>query len=171
MTGDAPAPLIVMGVSASGKSSVGEQLADRLGVPYVDADDLHPQANVDKMSAGVPLDDADRWPWLDAVAARLAAGPVVIACSALKRSYRDRLRRTAPTTVFVHLSGDREVLEERIADREGHFMPASLLQSQLDTLESLGPDEAGFTLDFAEPVSELVARAAERVGAGAAGRE
>ena len=163
MTGDALPPLVVMGVSASGKSAVGEQLADRLGVAYVDADDLHPQANVDKMSAGIPLDDADRWPWLDAVAARLAGGPVVIACSARKRAYRDRLRQAAPETVFVHLTGDRAVLEDRIADREGHFMPASLLQSQLDTLEDLSSDEAGFTLDFAEPVDALVDEAVERI--------
>ena len=163
MTGDAP-PIVVMGVSASGKSSVGEALAARLGIPYVDADDLHPQSNVDKMAAGVPLTDDDRWPWLDAVAARLAEGPVVVACSALKRAYRDRLRASAPDTVFVHLTGDRRVLEERIADREGHFMPASLLQSQLDTLEDLGSDEAGFALDFAEPVDELVAQAVERIG-------
>ena len=169
MTGDALPPLIVMGVSASGKSSVGSALAARLGIPFVDADDLHPQANVDKMAAGIPLTDDDRWPWLDAGASRLAAGPVVIACSALKRAYRDRLRTAVPATVFVHLAGDRDVLEERIADREGHFMPASLLQSQLDTLEDLGRDEMGFALDFARPVDELVDAVVERVGEGATG--
>ncbi|WP_417562980.1 gluconokinase [Microbacterium sp.] len=163
MTGDAAPPIVVMGVSASGKSAVGAALADRLGVAYVDADDLHPQANVDKMTAGIPLDDADRWPWLDAVAARLAEGPVVIACSALKRTYRDRLRAVAPRTVFVHLTGDRAVLEARIAARKGHFMPASLLQSQLETLEDPAPDEAAFALDFAEPVDTLVAQALERI--------
>lgn len=163
MTGDALPPIVVMGVSASGKSSVGTALADRLGIPYVDADDLHPQVNVDKMAAGVPLTDDDRWPWLDAVAARLAEGPVVVACSALKRAYRDRLRASARDAVFVHLTGDPRVLDERIGDREGHFMPASLLQSQLDTLEVLGDEEAGFTLDFAEPVDDLVAQAVERI--------
>ena len=162
MTADAP-PIVVMGVSASGKTSLGQALADRLHIPFVDADDLHPQANVDKMAAGVPLDDDDRWPWLDAVAARLADGPVVIACSALKRRYRDRLRASAPEIVFVHLTGDSDVLRRRIRKRAGHFMPASLLQSQLDTLEDLGSDEAGFTLDFADDVDALVEQAMERI--------
>lgn len=165
MTGDVLPPIVVMGVSASGKSSVGIALADRLGAVFVDADDLHPQANIDKMSAGVPLTDDDRWPWLDAVADRLAQGRVVIACSALKRAYRDRLRSSAPGTVFVHLTGSRTVLKERIRRREDHFMPATLLQSQLDALEDLSSDEAGFALDFAEPVEELAEQAAARIGA------
>lgn len=163
MTGEVP-PLVVMGVSASGKSAVGAALAGRLGVPFVDGDDLHPQANVDKMAAGIPLDDEDRWPWLDAVAARLAERHVVIACSALKRAYRDRLRAAAPDTVFVHLTGSPELLQERANARPGHFMPASLLRSQLDTLEDLGQDEAGFVLDVAEPVGRLVDQAAQRLG-------
>lgn len=155
MTGNLP-PIVVMGVSAAGKSAVGTRVAARLGVAFVDADDLHPASNVAKMSAGVPLDDDDRWPWLDAVAARLAQGSVVIACSALKRAYRDRLRQSAPATLFVLLSGTETVLAERAAHRHGHFMPPSLLRSQLDTLEALGTDEAGFTVDVTPAVSVVV---------------
>jgi carbohydrate kinase (thermoresistant glucokinase family) len=163
-------PVVVMGVSASGKSSVGRALALRLDVPFVDADDLHPPANVAKMAAGRPLDDSDRWPWLDAVAARLAesgdadsGGGVVVACSALKRAYRDRLRSRAPETVFVHLVGSRELLASRAGAREDHFMPVSLLTSQLDTLEALGADERGLVLDVAQTVPELVEEAAGRI--------
>ncbi|MEJ8278540.1 gluconokinase [Pseudonocardia spirodelae] len=158
-----PHPLVVvMGVSGSGKSTVGAALADALGVPFTDADGLHPAANVAKMESGVPLTDDDRRPWLDAVGAELAghAGTgLVVACSALRRAYRDRLRSHAPATVFVHLCGDRTVLGERITGRSGHFMPPALLDSQLDTLEPLTADEAGATLDIRRPVDELVAGA------------
>ncbi|WP_308491670.1 gluconokinase [Microbacterium terrisoli] len=169
MIGDPLPPIVVMGVSASGKSSVGTALAARLGVPFVDGDDLHPRANVVKMASGVPLVDEDRWPWLDAVADRLAQGAVVVACSALKRAYRDRLRTRAPHTVFVHLAGSADVLERRIGSRPGHFMPPSLLQSQLDTLEPLGPDETGFVLDFAPSPAAVAQAALERLGAGTSG--
>jgi len=153
-----------MGVSASGKSRVGRALATRLAVPFVDADDLHPPANVEKMAHGIPLDDADRAPWLDAVGDRLAAGDgVVVACSALKRAYRDRLRDRAPDVVFAHLTGSSELLQLRAGGRGGHFMPASLLASQLDTLEALGEDERGFRLDISRTVAELAEEAAERI--------
>jgi gluconokinase len=159
-----PAPVVVvMGVSASGKSTVGAALARDLGVPFVDGDDLHPAANIAKMSRGVPLDDADRMPWLDAVGARLADGAahggVVVACSALRRAYRDRLRAAAPTTVFVHLDADAETLARRAQGRHGHFMPASLLVSQLATLEPLGADEPGAVFDVS--AGDAVAVAAE----------
>jgi gluconokinase len=167
MTGDPPrAPrIVVMGVSASGKSSVGRALADRLGVAFADADDLHPAANVAKMSAGVPLVDDDRWPWLDLVAARLAEerDGMVIACSALRRTYRDRIVASVPDVVFVHLTGSVELLALRAKERLDHFMPAALLTSQLETLEDLEEDEPGFTLDFSRPVAELVEEAAGRI--------
>ena len=153
-----------MGVSASGKSSVGRALASRLDVAFVDADDLHSAANVSKMAQGVPLDDSDRGPWLDAVADRLAtADGIVVACSALTRAHRDRLRSRAPDAVFAHLTGSPELLRLRARAREGHFMPASLLVSQLDTLEALGDDERGFRLDISRTVAELAEEAAERI--------
>jgi carbohydrate kinase (thermoresistant glucokinase family) len=167
MTGDAGArpPVVVMGVSASGKSTVGRALAEHLRVEFVDADDLHPRANVEKMSAGTPLEDADRWPWLDATAGPLSSATtgIVVACSALKRSYRDRIRSLAPQTVFVHLEGDPELLMARSRERVGHFMPSSLLASQCATLERLDATETGFGLDFSRPVAELVEEAAGRI--------
>ncbi|CAN5124393.1 gluconokinase [soil metagenome] len=129
-----------MGVSGSGKTVVGESLAARLGIRFVDADALHPAANVAKMAAGHPLTDDDRWPWLDAVGAVLAGGPVVVACSALKLAYRDRLRQAAPDLALVYLSAPRDVLVERMTHRT-HFMPVTLLDSQLATLEPPTADE------------------------------
>lgn len=172
-------PLVVMGVSGAGKSVIGEALATRLAAAFTDADSLHPQANVDKMSAGIPLTDEDRWPWLHLVGAELAAahsnrtgasgtganGPglqeigtngTVVACSALKRSYRDAIRTMAPTTRFILLKADAEVLRERLTQRPGHFMPAALLASQLETLEALEPDEAGLTLTSEGGVASTV---------------
>jgi gluconokinase len=149
----------VMGVSGSGKTTVGAALAQRLRVPFEDADDLHPPANVAKMSAGIPLDDADRLPWLRAVGAWQVQHAVtggVISCSALRRSYRDILREAAPDQVFIHLAGDRDVIARRVAGRPGHFMPAALVDSQFATLEPLGPDERGVTLDVDRPVDTLV---------------
>ncbi|OUE28255.1 gluconokinase, GntK/IdnK-type [Clavibacter michiganensis] len=146
-------PVIVMGVSGSGKSTVGELLAQDAGVPFLDGDDLHPEANRRKMAEGHALDDDDRRPWLEevgrALAGRADGGPVV-ACSALTRDYRDILRAAAPDAVFVHLAGDHELLAERLGGREGHFMPSSLLASQLRTLEPLGDDEQGITLDITD---------------------
>lgn len=138
--------VVVMGVSGSGKSAVGAALAVALGLPYVDGDALHPPENVAKMHAGVPLADDDRWPWLDTVGEWLrahAAGGGVVACSALRRSYRDRLLSHAPTARFAELDVPPDVLRARLAARTGHFMPASLLDSQLATLEPLAEDEPG----------------------------
>lgn len=137
--------IVMMGVSGSGKSVVGAALAAALGVPFADGDDLHPRANVEKMRAGVPLADEDRWPWLDRCGAWLAEhdGGGVLACSALRRSYRDRLRTHASSVRFVELDVDEAVLTDRLARRTGHFMPASLLASQLATLEPLADDEPG----------------------------
>jgi gluconokinase len=156
-------PVVVMGVSGSGKTTVGAALADALGLPFVDGDALHPAANVEKMAAGIPLDDADRAPWLDAVGRALAAGPVVVACSALKRVYRDRLRAAAPALQLVFLDGIHELLASRMAARPGHFMPTTLLDSQLATLEQPGSDEHALTAEIAEPVAEIVTSLAERM--------
>ncbi|MFC9918191.1 gluconokinase [Agromyces binzhouensis] len=153
-----PGPVVVMGVSASGKSTVGALLAERLGVPFVDADDVHPPANVAKMRSGVPLDDADREPWLDQVGAVLAgAGDgVVVACSALRRTYRERLLALAPATRFVHLDLSEAELARRAGSRVGHFMPPSLLASQLATLERLAPGEPGIVVDADGPADHVV---------------
>lgn len=154
-----------MGVSAAGKSSVAAALAQRLDLPWIDADDLHPVENTVKMASGEPLTDEDRWPWLDTVANQLAAsrevGGVVVACSALRRTYRNRIRTDAPESVFVHLTGSRALLTERAQRRTGHFMPSALLKSQLDALEPLEADEPGITLEVNASVTQL-ARAAER---------
>ena len=151
-------PIVVMGVSGSGKSTVGAALAGRLRVPFEDADDLHPQANIDKMTRGEPLDDSDRWPWLERIGEWLAehAGGGVIACSALKRKYRDQLRHHCPEVSFLHLAGGPELIEQRQASRPGHFMPRSLLTSQFETLEPLAPDERGDVVDVAGSVDEIV---------------
>jgi gluconokinase len=156
-------PVVVMGVSGSGKTTVGAALAHALGLRFVDGDALHPAANVAKMAAGIPLDDADRAPWLDAIGAVLAAGPVVVACSALKRIYRDRLRAAAPSLQLVFLDGSPELLASRMSHRPGHFMPTSLLDSQLATLEPPTPDEHPLTVDVAVPVGAIVASLLERM--------
>ena len=146
-----------MGVSGSGKSTVGAALAERLGVPFVDGDALHPLTNVERMAAGMPLTDDDRWPWLAAVGARLAEGDVVVACSALKRSYRDAILAEAPDARFIHLTGSHELLDERMQQRLDHFMPASLLESQLATLEPLAADEPGVAVENVGSVDAVVA--------------
>jgi gluconokinase len=161
--------IVVMGVSGCGKSSVGIALAESLGARFIDGDDLHPEANKAKMSAGIPLEDSDRWPWLDLVSMALAEEVVdtpsgsftgtVVACSALKRTYRERILAGAPNTFFVHLDGSREILEQRIGARAGHFMPASLLDSQQATLEPLGAEEPGCVLNVEDSIPQLVDQA------------
>jgi gluconokinase len=151
-------PIVAMGVSGSGKSTVGAALAGRLGVPFEDADDLHPEANIAKMSRGEPLDDGDRYPWLERIGEWLVEHEHggVIACSALKRKYRDQLRHHCHTVEFLHLSGGRDVIERRQASRPGHFMPASLLTSQFETLEPLAPDENGVVVEVDGSVDQIV---------------
>lgn len=164
MTGTSPAPLVVvMGVAGSGKSTIGAALAQALGVPFVEGDDFHPAENRARMAAGIPLTDEDRYGWLHALAgrlaqARLAGTGAVLACSALKRAYRDILRAGAPSLRLVFLSGDRGVLAERLAARRGHFMPASLLESQLATLEAPTPDEGAWVVDIRDEAARIVDR-------------
>jgi gluconokinase len=157
-----PHVVVVMGVAGTGKTTIGPLLAAALGVPYAEGDDFHPPANIAKMSAGTPLDDADRWPWLDAIGqwahSRAGLGGVA-SSSALKRSYRDRLRAAAPDAVFLHLTGDRALIEQRMADRKNHFMPTALLDSQFATLQPLGDDEAGVAVDVSGTPEEITQRA------------
>ncbi|MFF2008741.1 gluconokinase [Streptomyces sp. NPDC058195] len=157
-----PHVVVVMGVAGTGKTTIGPLLAAGLGVPYAEGDDFHPAANIAKMSAGIPLDDADRWPWLDAIGrwahSRAGLGGVV-SSSALKRSYRDRLRAGAPGALFLHLTGDRALIEARMAGRTGHFMPTALLDSQFATLQPLREDEAGVAVDVSGTPEEITQRA------------
>jgi gluconokinase len=147
-----------MGVTGSGKSTVGSALAQRLRVPFVDADTLHPPANIAKMTAGEPLNDDDRYPWLEKVGEWLAGHCTggVVSCSALKRKYRDQLRAHCPRVEFLHLSGSPELINRRMSTRTGHFMPAALLRSQFDTLEPLGADERGVTVDIGHDVGAII---------------
>ena len=159
--------LVVMGVTGTGKSTVAGLLAGHLGWELQEGDDLHPPANVTKMSEGIPLTDEDRWPWLEVVAGwidgQIADGaPGIVTCSALKRAYRDRLRR--PNVIFVHLSGTREVIASRLAARRDHFMPTTLLDSQLNTLEMPGDDEQVITVDVAATPAEQVAQVLHGLG-------
>ncbi|WP_409266134.1 gluconokinase [Massilia sp. BHUDP2] len=152
---------VVMGVSACGKSDIGTRLAQALGAPFIEGDRFHPPENVAKMSAGIPLDDEDRGCWLQALRAEIERAwqtdpVVVLSCSALKRAYRDVLRGDGGDVRFVHLHGDRDLIAQRMAARSGHFMPVSLLDSQLRTLEPLQPDEHGVTLDVRELPQRLV---------------
>jgi gluconokinase len=151
--------IVVMGVSGSGKSTVGAALAQRLRVPFADADDFHPDANIAKMTAGHALDDDDRGPWLTSIGEWLAAheqGGGVMSCSALKRRYRDQLRSHVSHVEFVHLDGTQEVIARRQASRPGHFMPASLLASQFATLEPLDADEDGVVIDVDQSIDDIV---------------
>lgn len=169
MSGIASPLVLVMGVSGAGKSTIGALLAEALGVAFADADGFHPQANVAKMAAGTPLADDDRWPWLDAIgawmAARAGAGGVVT-CSALKRAYRDRLRAACPGLRLIHLDGAPDLIGARQAARAGHFMPPSLMASQFATLEPPGPEEGAIILSVAPPPDQVV-RAALAALAGA----
>lgn len=162
--------VIVMGVSGSGKSTLAQRLADALGVVFVEGDALHTPASIAKMAAGIPLTDEDRAGWLEALAARLAEAVtqgvgVVATCSALKRNYRDVLRTGAPALRLVYLHGDRTLLAARMSARTGHYMPASLLDSQLATLEPPQADENAIELDLAQSLEDMVARAAAQLDA------
>lgn len=171
--------LVVMGVSGVGKTSVAAEIVERTGWAFVEGDDLHPAANRAKMSAGTPLDDDDRWPWLRQVAAWIgeqegAGRNAVVTCSALKRSYRELLRDGHPSVRFVHLLAPAELIKSRVDSRQGHYMPPSLLASQLATLEPLGTDEPGVEVgttgsanDVAERVLQLLPGSLPGVGTGA----
>ncbi|GAA4912536.1 gluconokinase [Streptomonospora salina] len=161
---------VVMGVSGTGKSTVAEPLARRLGLAFAEADDFHPDSNVAKMSAGTALTDEDRQPWLESLAAWITehdrrGTSTVMACSALKRSYRDILRSAAPDVRFLHLDTTTDVIAARLRERTDHFMPETLLRSQKSTLEPLADDEPGATLDIAPPAEEVIERAARIVSA------
>jgi len=158
--------VVVMGVSGSGKTTVGTALADALDVTYAEADTFHSPENIAKMSAGTPLTDEDRWPWLRSIAGWIGEHEKtggVVTSSALKREYRDLLR-TGGDTWFLHLDGSHELIAERLRSRKGHFMPASLLDSQLATLEPLQPDEPGLVVDASAPPEDLVAAALKALG-------
>lgn len=159
--------VIVMGVAGCGKSTVGAGIADKMTATYLDGDDLHPPENIEKMSAGQPLTDADRAPWLDSVGDMLASWtpPILVGCSALKRAYRDRIRAKVPDAIFLHLAGDRSVIEARMGERKGHFMPTSLLDSQFADLEPLGADERGVAIDIDQPLGEVISQGIEALEA------
>jgi gluconokinase len=159
-----PLSLVVMGVSGVGKTSVARALVARTGWPFQEGDDLHPESNRAKMAAGHPLDDDDREPWLRRIADWIGAQEAahdgaVVTCSALKRAYRDRLRAGHPSVRFVHLVADEDILTGRVTNRRGHYMPPSLLQSQLDTLEPLGADEPGVRVETHGDPDAVAARA------------
>lgn len=156
--------VVVMGVCGCGKTTIGRKLAERLDAAFIEGDELHPVSNTDKMAAGVPLDDEDRGPWLDAIAAKAAelisdVPCIVVSCSALKRAYRDRLRVTGHDLTLVHLTGSKPLLKARMGERRGHFMPAGLLDSQLATLQVPEADETAISLDIAEPPDAIAERA------------
>lgn len=158
--------VVVMGIAGSGKSSVGRSLAQRLALPFIEGDDLHPASNVARMTAALPLTDADRWPWLEAVAAALRDAPkgAVVSCSALKRSYRDYLRSEAggPIT-FVYLQAGRELLSRRLVTRKGHFMKQSMLDSQIEALETPVDEPDVLTLDASASIDSIVLTALLRL--------
>jgi len=158
----APTCIVVMGVSGSGKSTVAAGLVERLGWDFAEGDDFHPPANVEKMRSGTPLDDEDRWPWLRTLADWIgqheqAGTSAVVTCSALKRVYRDLLRDGHPSVWFAHVTADAELLRERVEHRPGHYMPSSLLDSQLATLEPLQDDEPGASISGAGAPQDVVA--------------
>ena len=167
--------VVVMGVSGSGKSTVGELLAQRLGWEMAEGDSLHPPANVEKMRRGIPLDDADRWPWLDRIGEKLKAWAAagrsgVLTCSALKRAYRDRIRSARPDVRFVYLKGSEDLIRRRVSARHHEYMPASLLRSQFDALEEPAPDEPVVTVDVSQSPDAIAAAAIAALGLAASGR-
>ena len=154
---------IIMGVAGCGKTSVGEGLSRLTGIRFMDGDALHSKENIARMSEGIPLTDSDRWPWLEAIGNEFAQSPepLVIGCSALKRSYRDRIRQHAGTPVcFIHLTGSREVIGQRMRNRRDHFMPPTLLDSQFAALEPPGADEESIAIDIDQPLDAIGALAA-----------
>lgn len=158
--------IVVMGVSGTGKTSVAQALRDELGWDFAEGDDLHPASNIRKMSAGIPLNDADRGPWLEKIASWIQdadsrGASTLVTCSALKRAYRDVLRRAAPGVIFLHLTGNQTVIADRMSRRAGHFMPLSLLESQFATLEPLGQEETGVTLDVSASPQQVTQAALE----------
>ncbi len=156
--------IIVMGVSGSGKSTVGEKLAEALNLPFLEGDSLHPKSNVDKMASGIPLQDEDRWPWLDKIGERMAVAEqgLIVSCSSLKKSYRERLRAAVGGQLaFVFLDGSFEVLHEHMGHRTGHFMPVTMLESQLATLESPVGEPLVFRADVVDPIEKIVAESLE----------
>lgn len=166
MSEDAQLLIVVMGVSGSGKTTVGRLVAQKLGLPFVDGDDLHPEANVQRMARGEPLTDDDRWAWLRDIGNTLAAAPhpgLVLACSALKRSYRDAISTRAAGVTYVHLTVPQPILRKRISGRNDHFMPSSLLASQIADLEPLESDENGFTIDVSHRADDVSGLIVERL--------
>ena len=169
MQSDEKPLIVVMGVAGSGKTTIASGLAERLGVPFVEGDSLHPTANVKKMAGGIPLTDEDRWPWLEAIGERMdvervTGHGVVVSCSALRHAYRDCLRKKVHGKVhFILLDGSRELITDRMKQRKGHFMPPALLDSQFDTLEKPTPDEHAVILDIRHAVPVLLAEAAKSV--------
>jgi gluconokinase len=170
ITPPVPGPVVVMGVAGCGKTTVGRLLADRLGIPYAEADSFHPTANVAKMADGIPLTDEDRQPWLAAIADRISSdGLLVVSCSALKRQYRDVLRAANPRTWFLYLVIDQPAAVARVAARSSHFMPASLVASQFAALEP-PHGEPGLTVDATLPPQAIVAFALEAMVSQDSGR-
>lgn len=161
--------VVVMGVSGAGKTTVAQGIAKELGWEFAEGDSFHPQTNIQKMASGTPLTDADRWPWLDRIgewidAMQVAGTSAVLTCSALRQAYRDRLRKNRPQVVFCELDADQQVLAERLAARRGHYMPPSLLPSQLATLEPLQPDEPGVHVRIADTEEAVVRNAIAALG-------
>ena len=164
-----PDVIVVMGVSGSGKSTVAKGIATTMSWEFAEGDEFHPKANVEKMASGQPLTDEDRWPWLrligDWISERVSHGQsAVVACSALRRAYRDLLREGRPQVRFCHVDADAEVIEERMDSREGHYMPASLLASQFATLEGLGEDEPGVVVSNDGSQDDVLVRALRALG-------
>ncbi|MCW3478645.1 gluconokinase [Neisseriaceae bacterium JH1-16] len=161
--------IVVMGVAGCGKSSLGQALSEALGATFIEGDSFHPPENIARMAAGIPLTDDDRAGWLTRLAERLADGRshgecMVLACSALKRRYRDKLREGDPGLLFVHLSGTPQLIAERMAERSAHFMPQSLIESQFGDLEALQTDELAVVCDIQQSLETIRDRVAERLG-------